>query len=70
MPTRFAHGLSDFAYEKQTVMMAPASGFYVTPGYGRNEVRIAYVLKKEELAKALDVLARALDTYRQIWRAV
>ena len=51
-------------------MMAPASGFYVTPGYGRNEVRIAYVLKKEELAKALDVLARALDTYRQIWRAV
>ena len=62
--------LSDFAYEKQTVMMAPASGFYVTPGYGRNEVRIAYVLKKEELAKALDVLARALDTYRQIWRAV
>lgn len=60
--------LSDFAYDGQTVMMAPASGFYVTPGYGRNEVRIAYVLKKEELAKALDVLAHALDTYRKIWR--
>ncbi|MDO4704284.1 pyridoxal phosphate-dependent aminotransferase [Tannerella sp.] len=62
--------LSDFAYEGQTVMMAPASGFYVTPGYGRNEVRIAYVLKKEELAKALDVLARALDTYRKVWLGV
>lgn len=62
--------LSDFAYEGQTVMMAPASGFYVTPGYGKNEVRIAYVLEKEELAKALDVLARALDAYRKIWRGV
>ncbi|MDR1257703.1 MAG: pyridoxal phosphate-dependent aminotransferase [Tannerellaceae bacterium] len=55
--------LSDFEYEGQTVMMAPASGFYTTPGIGHDQVRIAYVLKKDDLAKALDVLARALDCY-------
>lgn len=55
--------LSDFEHEGQTLMMAPASGFYTTPGLGKNEVRIAYVLKKEELAKALEVLAEALKAY-------
>lgn len=55
--------LSDFSYEGQTVFMAPASGFYTTPGLGINEVRIAYVLKKEELAQALIVLAKALEAY-------
>jgi aspartate aminotransferase len=55
--------LSDFEYEGQTVMMAPASGFYTTPGLGKDQVRIAYVLKKEDLAKALEVLAKALETY-------
>lgn len=55
--------LRDFEYEGQTIMMAPASGFYTTPGLGKNEVRIAYVLKKEELAKALEVLAKALEAY-------
>lgn len=55
--------LSEFEYEGQTVMMAPASGFYTTPGLGKNEVRIAYVLKKEDLAKALQVLAKALEVY-------
>lgn len=55
--------LSDFSYEGQTVMMAPASGFYTTPGLGYNEVRIAYVLKKEDLAKALIVLSKALEAY-------
>lgn len=59
--------LQDFSYEGQTVMMAPGSGFYVTPGYGTNEVRIAYVLKKEDLAKALDVLEKALEVYREKW---
>ena len=44
-------------------MMAPASGFYTTPGLGKNEVRIAYVLKKEDLANALVVLAKALEAY-------
>ena len=55
--------LSDFDYEGQTVMMAPASGFYSTPGRGKNEVRIAYVLKEEDLAKAIEVLEKALEAY-------
>lgn len=58
--------LTDFSYEGQTVMMAPGSGFYSTPGEGRNEVRMAYVLNQEDLAKALDVLARALEAYNSI----
>ncbi len=55
--------LSDFSYEGETVFMAPASGFYTTPGLGRNEVRMAYVLAKEELARALTVLRHALEAY-------
>lgn len=60
--------LSDFEYEGQTVFMAPASGFYTSPGLGRNEVRIAYVLNKNELAKALTVLEKALERYNQLQR--
>ena len=55
--------LSDFDYEGETVMMAPASGFYSTPGMGRDEVRIAYILKKEDLNRALLVLEKALEAY-------
>ena len=55
--------LSEFAYEGETVFMAPASGFYTTPGLGRDEVRIAYVLKKEDLVRALFVLEKALEAY-------
>ena len=55
--------LSEFNYEGETVMMAPASGFYTTPGAGRNEVRIAYVLKKHDLQRALVVLQKALEAY-------
>ena len=55
--------LSEFEYEGCTVMMAPASGFYVTPGKGRNEVRLAYVLNKEDLKHALVVLQKALEAY-------
>jgi aspartate aminotransferase len=55
--------LSEFNYEGETVMMAPAAGFYTTPGSGRNEVRIAYVLKKEDLVRALVVLKKALEAY-------
>jgi aspartate aminotransferase len=44
-------------------MMAPASGFYTTEGVGRNEVRLAYVLKIEDLKKALVVLQKALEAY-------
>lgn len=55
--------LTDFDYEGETVMMAPASGFYVTPGLGKNQVRIAYVLNKEDLKRALFVLQKALEAY-------
>lgn len=55
--------LKEFEYEGQTIFMAPGSGFYTTEGLGRNEVRMAYVLKKEELANALKVLAKALEAY-------
>ena len=55
--------LEEFDYDGETIFMAPASGFYTSPGMGRDEVRIAYVLKKEELAKALRVLRAALEAY-------
>jgi aspartate aminotransferase len=55
--------LSDFEYEKQTVFMAPASGFYTVPNQGVDEVRIAYVLKKEDLAVCLKILEEALKVY-------
>lgn len=55
--------LEEFNDEGKTVMMAPASGFYTTPGAGRNQVRIAYVLKKEDLERALVVLRKALEAY-------
>jgi aspartate aminotransferase len=55
--------LEEFEYNNQTVMVAPASGFYSTPGSGRNEVRIAYVLKIDDLKNAMRVLAEALKVY-------
>ena len=55
--------LEEFSYEGETVMMAPASGFYTTPGAGRNQVRIAYVLKREDLQRALFILQKALEVY-------
>lgn len=55
--------LSEFEYEGETVMLAPASGFYTDPSKGRNEVRIAYVLKKEDLRRALFILGKALEAY-------
>jgi aspartate aminotransferase len=55
--------LSEFQYEGETVMMAPAAGFYTTPGAGRNQVRLAYVLKKEDLNRALFILRKALEAY-------
>lgn len=58
--------LSDFEHEGQTIFMAPASGFYTTPGLGKNEVRIAYVLNKEDLGNALTVLEKALETYNSL----
>ncbi len=55
--------LSEFEYEGETVMMAPASGFYTDHTKGRNEVRIAYVLNKEDLRRALFILGKALEAY-------
>ncbi|MFA5817160.1 MAG: pyridoxal phosphate-dependent aminotransferase [Bacteroidales bacterium] len=56
--------LTDFEHNNQTVMLAPAAGFYATPGLGKNEVRIAYVLKLEDLKNAVDCLRIALEQYR------
>lgn len=55
--------LREFEYQGQTIFMAPASGFYSKPELGRQQVRLAYVLKKEELSKAMTVLAKALEAY-------
>lgn len=55
--------LEDFEFEGQTVMMAPANGFYATPGAGEQEARIAYVLKKDSLRKAVKCLEEALKVY-------
>jgi len=55
--------LNDFHYNEQTVMLAPASGFYSTKNVGQDEVRIAYVLKKEDLIKSVEILKHALKKY-------
>ena len=55
--------LSDFEFEGETVMMAPASGFYFTPGAGLREVRIAYVLETKSLERAVMLLSKALERY-------
>jgi aspartate aminotransferase len=55
--------LESFSFEGQTVMMAPANGFYSTPGAGKNEARIAYVLNQDALRKAVDCLRVALEEY-------
>ncbi len=55
--------LEDFEFENQTVMLAPASGFYATPGKGKDEVRISYVLKVEDLQRSVKLLDEALKVY-------
>ena len=55
--------LKDFDVDGETVMMAPAEGFYATPGLGRDEVRLAYVLKEKDLARAMDILKAGLEAY-------
>lgn len=55
--------LEDFSHEGQTLMLAPATGFYSTPGLGKNEVRLAYVLNIEDINKAMDCLEVALKNY-------
>ncbi len=56
--------LEDYHFENQTVMLAPAAGFYATPNLGKNEVRIAYVLKIEDLKNAVKVIEEALKVYK------
>lgn len=61
---RFAeYLLQEFAIDGETVMVAPADGFYATPGLGKDEVRIAYVLEQAKLGKAMEILTAALKTY-------
>ncbi len=55
--------LEDFSYENKTVMVAPGSGFYSTPGMGKNQVRMAYVLKKDDLEMSVKVLEKGLQAY-------
>ena len=55
--------LTDFSYQNETVMFSPAAGFYSTPGYGKKEVRIGFVLNQEKLKRAAVILERALVTY-------
>jgi aspartate aminotransferase len=55
--------LTDYAHEQATVMVAPARGFYATPGLGANEVRIAYVLKEDDLRASIRILEGALEAY-------
>ena len=55
--------LESFEYNKETIMVAPAAGFYSTPGMGKNQIRIAYVLEKESLEKAVTILEKGLKAY-------
>lgn len=57
--------LTDFDYEGETIMMAPCSGFYATPGMGRDEVRIAYALNIEDLKRSVFILEKALEAYNE-----
>jgi len=56
--------LESFEYEGETIMVAPAAGFYSTPGMGNNQIRIAYVLEKESLTRAVTILDKALKAYK------
>lgn len=57
--------LESFSHEQQTVMMAPATGFYATEGLGKKEVRLAYVLNVDAIHKAMDCLEKALEVYQE-----
>jgi aspartate aminotransferase len=57
--------LEEFDVDGETIMVAPAAGFYSTPGVGQNQIRIAYVLNKESLIKAVEILKQALAVYKE-----
>ena len=56
--------LTDFSHNGQTVMLAPAGGFYTSPNLGKDEVRIAFVLNSEKLLKAIKIIGLALKEYK------
>lgn len=56
--------LTEYRDNNETVMFAPAQGFYATPGLGRDEMRIAYVLKKEDMARGVQLIAKGLEAYK------
>ena len=55
--------LTDFNVNNATTMVAPAAGFYATPGLGKDEVRLAYILKEEDLTAAMEILAKGIEAY-------
>ena len=57
--------IEEFEHEKETVLLAPANGFYATPGKGANEVRLAFMLKVEDLQKSLTIIKLALEQYQR-----
>lgn len=59
--------LADFEDKKETLMLAPAQGFYATKGLGKQEVRIAYVINKHDLAKAMELLKKAIEKYNKLF---
>jgi aspartate aminotransferase len=58
--------LKEFAVDNETVMFAPAEGFYATKGLGKDEVRIAYILKEEDLRKAMNIFMQGLEVYKKL----
>jgi aspartate aminotransferase len=58
--------LDEFSIDNETVMAAPAEGFYATPGLGRNEMRLAYVLNKDDLTKAMRIFAKGFEEYKKL----
>ena len=58
--------LNDFSIDGETVMAAPGEGFYATPGLGRNELRLAYVLCEKDIRKAMHIFRKGIEKYRQL----
>jgi aspartate aminotransferase len=58
--------MKDYQVDNETVMAAPAEGFYATPGLGKNELRIAYVLNETDLKKAMHIFRTGLETYKKL----
>ena len=56
--------LTDFRYNNSTVQITPAEGFYATPGRGRNQVRLAYVIEQDKIRHALECLRKGLEAYK------